>query len=49
MILALTRSEDVLLARNELTEDQFESLRDTWGKYLKRLITLLAGRCLIKH
>lgn len=41
MILALTRSEDVLLARNELTEDQFESLRDTWGKYLRDLLPLV--------
>jgi len=41
MLLALTRSEDVMTANGEISEEKFGKLRDTWGKYLKELLPLV--------
>ena len=42
MILALTRTEDVMTASGEIKEDQFQKLRDEWGKYLNKLLPLVS-------
>ena len=41
MLLALTRSEDVMTASGEISEEKFQKLRDTWGKYLRELLPLV--------
>ena len=41
MILAMTRSEDEMRVSGEITDEQFEKLRDRWGKYLNELLPLV--------
>ena len=41
MILAFARTEDVLRESGDLTEEQFEKFRSTWGRYLTELLPLV--------
>ena len=42
MILALTRTEDKMSHNRTITDEQFQKLRDEWGKYLNELLPLVS-------
>lgn len=41
MILALARTEDIMSKNGEIQTEQFEKMRDEWGKYLDKLLPLV--------